>query len=278
MHQIASADFSPLGRWRSNWEYGGVHLEKFAASFPEFYMRTFKMAVAGLALFSFAISCSAKSSTAPRTDIITVSAEQTTTSIMAGATLIIGITVTRPIGYTGPITLTTDGAPTGVTATLSPSTLAPNANTSTLTLIANAGAIAGTGSVTIRASGTGIDSQSATINLTVGSTAQGNFTLSVSPASMTVSRGQSSSAIITIAPTGGFTDAVSLAVQGLPATISASISPGTTSSGSATLAIQVATGTQTGTYTGTVSAQSSSGITQTASFSVTVLGSGIRAR
>src|SRR5207245_7336033 len=62
-----------------------------------------------------------------------------------------------------------------------------------------------------------------TVSLVV--TTPPDFTLSASPASQTVSAGGSTSYTVTITPTGGFTDPVSLSVSGLPSGASASVTP-----------------------------------------------------
>lgn len=237
-------------------------------------MRLRSAATMAAMLVPFVLGCNEKAATSPRTDIITISPDQSNASLQAGGTSTVGLTITRPVGYTGAIALSTDGAPAGVTATLSPATLNPDVNQSTLRLQADAGTPSGSGAVTVRATGTGIDAQSATIQVTIGAVGSGSFTILANPSSITVGRGGSAAAAITIARSG-YTGPVSLDVSGFPATIAASISPGTTSADAATLSIQIGTGTQTGTYTGVISAQGNGVAGQTATVSVTVLPSGI---
>ena len=80
------------------------------------------------------------------------------------------------------------------------------------------------------------------------------FSLSVSPASLTLTQGSSGASTITITPQNGFSSSVSLAASGLPAGVTASFSPATTTStstltltASSSAAIGVASVTITGT-------------------------------
>jgi subtilase family serine protease len=81
-----------------------------------------------------------------------------------------------------------------------------------------------------------------------------DFSLSASPTSRTVVQGAGTSYAITMAPSGGFADAVNLTVSGLPAGAAGSFSPSTVSSGSpsSTLSVTTAANTPAGTYTLTV--------------------------
>jgi kumamolisin len=98
------------------------------------------------------------------------------------------------------------------------------------------------------------------------------FTLSASPASVSVVQGNSGSSTITSTAVDGFDSAVALSVAGAPAGVTVSLSstsiaaPG---SGTSTLTLAVAPTTAAGTYTITVTG-TGGGITQTATVSLTV--------
>jgi kumamolisin len=98
------------------------------------------------------------------------------------------------------------------------------------------------------------------------------FTLSASPASVSVVQGSSGASTITTSAIDGFDSAVALTASGQPAGVTLSLSatsiaaPG---SGTSTLSIAVASTTAAGTYTITVSG-TGGGITQTATVSLTV--------
>jgi uncharacterized membrane protein len=88
---------------------------------------------------------------------------------------------------------------------------------------------------------------SATITLMI--TAR-DFTLSASPSSVTVSRGQTASYTVSVGSVGGFTGNVSLSVTGLPAGASATFSPNPVGPpGSSTLRVRTTSSTPRGTFT-----------------------------
>jgi kumamolisin len=100
-----------------------------------------------------------------------------------------------------------------------------------------------------------------------------SFSLSASPASLSVVQGSSGSSTITSTVVDGFDSAVALTASGLPTGVTATFSPTSiTGSGSSSLTLAVASTTSTGTYTITVTG-TGGGITQTATVSLTVTSS-----
>jgi hypothetical protein len=91
-----------------------------------------------------------------------------------------------------------------------------------------------------------------------------DFSLSGSPSSQTINRGQATTYTVTVSRVNGFTGAVSLGVSGLPtgSTASWKLSDGTTSNvvpsslNSATLTVQTANASPTGTFTPTITGTS----------------------
>jgi hypothetical protein len=79
-----------------------------------------------------------------------------------------------------------------------------------------------------------------------------DFSLSAAPSSQSVGRGRTASYSVSIAATGGFTDAVTLSVSGLPGGATGSFSPNPTSTTS-TLSVRTTTTTKTGAYTLSIS-------------------------
>ncbi|HEY6249950.1 MAG TPA: glycoside hydrolase family 6 protein, partial [Candidatus Angelobacter sp.] len=158
-----------------------------------------------------------------------LSANPATLSIAQGAAGSSTITVAPVNGFSGTVALAASGLPAGVTASFSP---ASTTGTSTLTLTAASTATAGTATVTVTGS-SGTLSHTTTIALTVASN-QRNFSLSASPATLSVAQGATGSSTITVAPVNGFTGTVALAASGLPAGVTASFSPASTT-GTSTL-------------------------------------------
>jgi uncharacterized membrane protein len=149
----------------------------------------------------------------------TLSASPTSLTVNRGASGVGTITITRSGGFTSAVALSATGLPSGVTATFNPAST--TGGSSTLTLAASSTAATGTVNVTINGSG-GSLSRSTTLSLTVNAPPPPDFTLSVNPSSLTINRGASSGATVTIARTGGFDSVVALSASGLPGGVTAS--------------------------------------------------------
>ncbi len=131
------------------------------------------------------------------------------------------ITVTDIGGFAGSVTLAASGLPSGVTAVFSPN---PTTSTSTLTLTASATATTGTATVTITGTSGSLNA-STTLALTVNAAASPNFTISASPASLTVNQGSNGTSTITITSQNSFSSATTLTASGLPSGVTAAFSP-----------------------------------------------------
>jgi subtilase family serine protease len=121
------------------------------------------------------------------------------------------------------------------------------------------------------ATGWGSPNGSALINALAGSssTAPG-FSLSASPASISVLQGNSGTSTITSTVTGGFSSAVALSASGQPTGVTVSFSPSSiTGTGSSTMTVTVAASTSAGTYTLVVTGTGGS-TTETTSVTLTV--------
>src|SRR5579859_735919 len=95
-----------------------------------------------------------------------------------------------------------------------------------------------------------------------------DYTLSASPSSLTIVQGKTGTSTITVNPTNGFTGSVSLSASGLPAGVTASFNP-TSTTGTSTLTLTVASTAVTGTSTITITGTSGS-LTHTTTVSLTV--------
>ncbi|HET6842075.1 MAG TPA: hypothetical protein VFK06_10365 [Candidatus Angelobacter sp.] len=98
-----------------------------------------------------------------------------------------------------------------------------------------------------------------------------DYTLSASPSSLTVVQGKTGTSTITVNPTNGFTGSVSLSASGMPAGVTASFNP-TSTTGSSTLTLTVSSTAATGTSTITITGTSGS-LTHTTTVSLTVTSS-----
>jgi hypothetical protein len=76
-----------------------------------------------------------------------------------------------------------------------------------------------------------------------------SFSISASPSSRTVTRGNSTSYTVSVAAINGFNGAVTFRVRGLPSNSSASFSPSSvTGQGTSTMTISTSGATSTGTF------------------------------
>jgi hypothetical protein len=187
-----------------------------------------------------------------------LSANPTSVSVAQGASGTSTMVVTPSGGFTGAVSYTASGTPSGVTASFSGNTL---------TLAASSTATVG-GPTTVTITGTsGSLSHTATVGVTVTAAAPApNFSLSANPSSVSVVQGSSGTSTMVVTPSGGFTGTVSYTASGTPSGVTASFSGNTltlTASGTA-----AAGGPTTVTITGTsgsLSHTTTVGVTVTAS-------------
>jgi subtilase family serine protease len=123
------------------------------------------------------------------------------------------------------------------------------------------------------ATGWGSPNGSGLITALAGGSSSGpGFSLSASPASVTVAQGSSGASTITSTVTGGFDSAIALSATGQPTGVTVGFSPTSiTGAGSSTMTLTVASSTATGTYHITVTGTSGSTV-ETTTVSLTVTG------
>ncbi|MGA2857542.1 MAG: protease pro-enzyme activation domain-containing protein [Candidatus Sulfotelmatobacter sp.] len=122
------------------------------------------------------------------------------------------------------------------------------------------------------ATGWGSPNGSGLISSLAGSSSTPGFSLSASPASVPVVRGNSGQSTITSTVTGGFDGVITLTASGQPTGVTVTFSPGSiTGAGTSTMTIAVASSTATGTYKITVTGTSGSTV-ETTTVSLTVTG------
>jgi hypothetical protein len=150
----------------------------------------------------------------------TLSSSASTLSINQASTGSATLTVTPKNGFTGMVSLSATGMPSGVTAAFSP---AATAGKSTVTFTMNTAAVAGTYSITITGA-SGSLSSATTISVTVVAP---SFSLTTSVASLAIPEGSSGSDAISVSGKNGFNGGVSLSVTGMPSGVTAVFSPAT---------------------------------------------------
>jgi|HubBroStandDraft_4_1064222.scaffolds.fasta_scaffold05635_3 subtilase family serine protease len=198
-----------------------------------------------------------------------LSANPSSVVITQGSSATSTITITPVNGFSGSVTLSASGLPSGVTAAFNPN---PTTSVSTLTLTASS--TAATGTVTVTITGTsGSLTNSTTISLTVQALVQ-SFTLSASPTAVTIAKGGASgTSNITITPVNGFSGSVTLTTSTLPKGVTGSFSPNPATS-SSVLTLTASKTAKAGTVTVTITGTSGSlKATTTITLTVDALGS-----
>lgn len=192
-------------------------------------------------------------------------------SVSQGQSVSIVVTVWRSGGFTGAIALEVTGAPSGVTPTLDADVVLMGSSTSTLTLAATETVVPGTYPLTVRANGTGVDEESASLVLTVMPAATPAIRVALTPGTISLTRGQSGSVGVFVSRIGAFTGAVALTVTGAPAGVNPTFSPASILPGEgSTLALVTAPSTVAGVYTLTVTGSGSGVASHSVLLSLTV--------
>jgi hypothetical protein len=150
----------------------------------------------------------------------TLTATPSSVTVAPGSAATSNIAVAPISGFTGKVTLSASGLPSGVTASFNPATATTG---STVTFSAASNAAAGTSNITVTGV-SGSSSATVTVSLTVKPAA--GFTLSVSPASLSIAQGTSGSTILSAAVQNGFSGTINITVSGVPSGVSLSFSAG----------------------------------------------------
>jgi len=177
-----------------------------------------------------------------------IEASATNISLLPGQSSTATVTVTDAAGFSGNVTLAiTSPLPKGITASWSKN---PTSGISVLTIQASATAPSGTNTLTISGTSGKLTAVSHFTLQIQGPT----FALSSTPNSLLLNPGSSVTSAIALSPENGFTGSVKLSASGLPAGVTASFSPSSTS-GTSTLTLKASASAvqgQTGiTITGT---------------------------
>ncbi len=239
----------------------------------------FRQLLATTALFAvslLALSCSSSGTDVPDPDppptpgSILLSLGSSTGSTEGAGVVTTAITVTRSGGQQGVVTFGAAAVPSGVVAAFSPATLAAEATTSTLTFTVSASAAPASYPIIVSASSPGMVQSSATYTLVISAPPVSDFSVAVTPNSVSVQQGQSGTAAIAITRTGGFTGSLGLLVSGAPLDVQASATPSNTTGNTSTINLSVGLGVAPGTYPLTVSATENGPRVRTAPLSLVV--------
>ncbi len=173
-------------------------------------------------------------------------------NVQAGGSGAATVTITSINGFSGPVTLSSSGQPSGVSVNFSPSAPAPSpggsADSSVSLSVANF-VQAGSYPLTITGSGSSsyIIQHSTQLNLQVSSPQ--DFTITVNPTSINIQQGGSTTATVIVSAIGGFSSPVGLSTSnGVPSGVQVGFSPNPITPGSSTMSINVAASAKAGTF------------------------------
>jgi hypothetical protein len=188
-----------------------------------------------------------------------------------GTTTAVSVLATAQNGFSSNVQVAIAGLPAGVTAQPSSLTLTPG-TAATVNLTAPAGTAAGSSTATFTGtSGALTHTASLPITVITPPPAQADFSLAVSPQSLSLMIGEAGQAVqLTATALNGFTGTTAVALSGLPAGVTAnpasvSLTPGTPQSITLTAANIAQAGTASVVFTGT-----SGSLTHTATLALTV--------
>src|SRR5882762_73931 len=186
----------------------------------------------------------------PPTQDFSVSASPGSQTVVQGNATTYTATVAPSGGFAGNVTLTSSGLPSGATATFNPNPISGGAGTSTMSVTTAASTPPGSYTLTITANSTSPSlTHSTAVTLVVSSTGTPGFSISASPSSRTVARGNSTTYAVTAAAINGFNGTVTFTDRGLPSSSSASFNPGSvTGQGTSTMTVNTNASTSTGTF------------------------------
>ncbi len=173
------------------------------------------------------------------------SVSATATTVMQGTSVGSSVTIAAFNGFDSAVTLTVSGLPAGVTASFSPTSVTGSGG-STLTFTATTTATVGAATVTVTGT-SGSTVETAKVTLTV--TARPEFTITVSPTTLSLPPNTNPTVTLTVTYVGNLTGSVSLSASGLPSGVQANFSPSSlNASGTVTVNFTSQASTPAGTY------------------------------
>lgn len=181
------------------------------------------------------------------------------------------VTVTRNGGFAGNVTLSLEGAPTGVTGAFAPNPA--TGASSTLTLNVGGAVAIGNYDLTVRGVTPGLADRTTTFQLSA--TGPAGFTLSSSPSAISVVAGGNNGSTITVNRTGGFAAAVTLThTTNAPGGVMVVFAPSSTTGGNSTMTVTATAGVAAGVYSITVRGNSTGQSEQTTIVQLTITPAG----
>ena len=194
-------------------------------------------------------------------------------TVQQGASTPLTLTSAIATGYNGAVALTASGMPAGVTLGFTPAAIsAPGSGCSAITIAASSSAAPGVYPITLTGT-SGILTGTAVVSVAV--TSPSSFTLTESPASVTLAPGMSGTSVINLTPGAGFASTVTFSASGMPPGITAQFSAASLArgGGNTIMTVKVSPTVAAGTYHLTVTG-AGGGVSPSPTAVVTVVVSG----
>jgi hypothetical protein len=193
----------------------------------------------------------------PSVPDFSISATPSSQGVVAGGSTTYTVNVSALDGFSGNVSLSASGLPTGSSAGFNPTSIATSGS-STLTITTSGSTPTGSYTVTITGTSGGLT------HTTMVTLAVNDFTISAAPSSQTVTAGNSTNYTVTVGNVNGFNGTVTFSASGLPTGATAAFNPTSVASlGTSTLTITTGSSTASGTYTVTVTGTSGSRVHST---------------
>jgi uncharacterized membrane protein len=211
---------------------------------------------------------------ATTTFVLTVTAQAAYTLTATAASAVPGASGTSTIAiqrtnFTGPVTLTLENPPAGITGTFNPTPA--NGDQSVLTINVAPTVAPGTYNLTVKGAATGPGEKTTTVALTV--TAAPTYTLSVTPTTLPINAGDNGQATVNIAR-ANFDGTVTLSLDAPPAGITATFNPAGVTGPTAIATINVAANVAPGNHPVTIKGTAAGTADKTTILTVTVAAAG----
>jgi len=213
---------------------------------------------------------------ATTTFALTVTAQGTYTLTATAASAVQGASGTSTIAiqrtnFTGPVTLTLENPPAGITGSFNPTPA--TGDQSVLTINVASTVAPGPYNLTVKGAATGPGDKTTTVALTVTAAPTSNYTLSVTPTTLNINPGGSGQATVNIARTN-FDGTVTLSLDAPPAGITATFNPAAATGVTSLATINVAANVAPGNHTLTIKGTATGVADKTTTLTVTVAAGG----
>jgi hypothetical protein len=200
-------------------------------------------AILALATATIVQACGSSNDTTTATGSIALSLSAPSASVQQGGSTIVTGTVTRT-SFTGSVTVTVEGVPTGVSGSV-----VATGDAAAVTISVASTTVVGVYPLTVRAHGTGLSTDATAIfTLTVTAAPAATFTLLAAPTSLSVAQAATNATGgVKATRTGGFVGAIAYSLSGAPTGVTATFTA-TATTDSLQLSVSATGAAVVGTY------------------------------